>query len=245
MSEVTAIEIPSTSPDGQWKATVLENQQSAILRVSSTDGTTEWIAETITSTDIWGGFEWAIPFTWSQYGHYLYFTHYERTDGCTPEFHGSDLQRLDLQTGEVTELAPKVGYWLALSPDERTLAYLSFEKGLVLRELLTNEERSARPAIYKAYPGVIIFVSHLVWSPDGKTLMFTAGIDPCDMPDFVSTSVIRVDAETLSQIELIRESKEWLTAIEWPDVESVLLKDRDGQHWWMNATTGEITRKEE
>ena len=70
--------------------------------------------------------------------------------------------------------------------------------------------------------------------------MFTAEVDTCQMPDFLSTSVIRVDAERLSQTELIQENKEWLTTIEWPEVERVRLEDKNRQRWWMNATTGEV-----
>lgn len=233
--------MPSISPDGQWKATVLEGQESTILRVSRIDGAVEWIAETITDRDFWGGFEWAIPFHWSQKEYRLYFTHHVRGDGCISQFHGSDLHSLDLQTGEVTEIVPRVGYWLALSPDETTLAYLSFEKGLVLHNLTSGDERRVHLNIEDAYPETPIHESNLLWSPDGNLLVLTIAIDVCG-PEW-SNAIIQVDAATLSQTILIHEDEKLFHTIEWSEATRILLWEKDRHLWWLDTGTGAVTAK--
>jgi Tol biopolymer transport system component len=234
--------MPSTSPDGKWKATVLEDQESASLRVSSTDGSVVWIADTVTERDIYGGFEWPIPFHWSKDGRYLYFTHHERGDGCISLFHGSDLQRLDLQTGEVTEIIPRVGYWLALSPDETTLAYLSFEKGLILHDLPSGDERQVHLDIEDAYPETPLHKSHLLWSPNGNLLVLTIDIDVCG-PGW-STAIVQVDVATLSQTVLLHEDEKLLYTIEWLEANRILLWEEGGHLWWLDTTTGTVTTAE-
>jgi hypothetical protein len=249
---IVAIEAPYTSPSGRWSAIVMEgffdgDQRSAILKVVSDDGDIAWIAETITTTDIWDQFEWAIPFAWSQSEGYLYFTHHVRGDGCSPPMNGSDLYRLDLRNGEVVELVPRIGRWLALSPDESTLAYLSFERerGLVIRDLASGSERSTQLFIEEpdAAEG-IVFTSHLLWSPDGQTLVLTADIDTCQHPDLLSTSIVRIDVDTLAQTTLVQEDKRWLTTVGWSDLGRVLVKDKNGQYWWMDPITGMVTASE-
>lgn len=224
------------------------DQRSAVLKVVSDDGDITWIAETITMTDIWGGFEWAIPFAWSQNDDYLYFTHHKRGDGCSPPMNGSDLYRLDLRNGEVVELVPRLGRWLALSPDESALAYLSWydrEERLVIRNLAAGDERSTRLFVEEQYaPEIIVFTSHLLWSPDGQALVLTAEIDTCQHPDLLSTSIVRVDVKTLAQTTLVYEDKRWLTTVAWPDPNRVLLKDKNGQYWWMDPITGAVMARE-
>jgi hypothetical protein len=181
----------------------LENPQNAILAVASIDGAVKWIAETVTDRDVWGGFEWAIPLHWSNDGRHLYFSHHVRGDGCISDFRGSDLHRLDLQTGEVTEIVPRVGYWLALSPDEQTLAYLSFERGLVLRDLASGDERQVELDIEADHPETPIHKSDLLWSPDGNSIVLTVAIDVCGPEQ--STAIVQLDTETLSQTTLVQE----------------------------------------
>ena len=67
------------------------------------------------------------PFHWSNDGRYLFVTNDPAPDGCALFVNGSDLQRVDLSNGEVTQIVEPVGLWLSLSPDETKLAYLSWE----------------------------------------------------------------------------------------------------------------------
>ena len=79
---------------------------------------------------------------------------------------GSDLHKLDLATGESTQLAPRVGYWIALSPDETHLAYLNSGHIGVL-DLTTGNSREAE-IITKYPPSILTYPLDIVWSPDGK-----------------------------------------------------------------------------
>jgi hypothetical protein len=245
--EEKVIGTPSVSPDSEWSATVLEgyfgnHQESAILKVTSADGEVEWIADVVTETTIYGGFERPVPFEWSRTGDYLYFTHDLAMDGCFCENYGSDLYRLDLRSGQVLELMPRGAYWLALSPDEKVLASLSFANGLTLHDLESEEEQRIELDIEREYEndfgGVLVYRRNLKWSPNGDALLLEVTVDACG--PLLSSSIIRVDVATLSQTTLIREEAQSLHILEWLDAEWVLIEDGMGNEWKVNVPTGEL-----
>lgn len=146
-SPAPEITFTSTSPDGKWAAqgaampaTDAETRH-VWLNVSKTDGTVEWRV-----VDEWSaqalGQTTPKPFAWSQDECYLYFTNFGVPDGCPRFVNGSDLHRVDLSDGSVTEVVPVVGFWLALSPNESQVVYVGYgDRGLVIRDLATGEER--------------------------------------------------------------------------------------------------------
>ena len=171
------VETTTRSPDGQWTATavVATPNQSNIgryyrgLKVAQTRGQTLW-----QPLDVWErfGFGYLSPgvIKWSNDGHYLYFTGVPHPDGCAPAANGWDLQRLDLSNGSVTEILASRARWLALSPGDKWLAYLTYQPiELVLHEMTTGRERriaiASDPAHTEAAPRV--------WSPNSRALAFT------------------------------------------------------------------------
>ena len=110
----------SRSRDGRWDAQGMVafpgdggEEYYTQLKVKKTDGTVEW-----TVVDEWSrsglGYTTPQPFHWSRDGRYLYFTNEPVPDGCGLFVNGSDLHRIDLSDGSVTELVPSSGLWLSL-----------------------------------------------------------------------------------------------------------------------------------
>jgi ABC-2 type transport system permease protein len=233
----------STSPDGKWSAQRLvafpigggENYYTQ-LKVKETDGVVEW-----TVVDEWShfglGYTTPQPFHWSRDGRSLYFTNEPVPDGCGVFVNGSDLHRIDLGDGRVTEVVPPSGLWLSLSPDETTLAYIGYGgRGLVLRDLATSAERET-----KLNPGQDYAAGHIIWSPDGTALVLTLAIRPCSTDWAESVSVMRVEVATLEQTMLIHQDRRLFTPVEWPILARVLLSDDGGNLWWMDSRTGQVT----
>jgi len=208
------------------------------LKVSKRDGTTEWVI-----VDEWA--EWGLGYTipqplhWSHDGRYLYITNKPVPDGCAVFVNGTDLRRVDLSDGSVREIVPSAGLWLSLSPDETMLAYIGYgDRGLVIRDLATGIEQET-----KLDPGKDYQAGHIIWSPDGTTIMLALAIRPCSTDWADSTSIIRVDVATLEQVTLLQEDKRLLVPVEWATADKVLLKDKGGDYWLMDATTGEVTKE--
>jgi len=233
----------SVSPDGQWIVQGLAafpktgDDYYTQLQVLRADGSIER-----TVVDEWShlGLGYTTPrvFHWSQNGRYLYFTNEPVPNGCAVFVNGSDLWKIDLADGSVTQVVPHVGLWLSLSPDETTLAYIGYgDRGLVLRDLTTSVEREV-----KLDPGQEYSAGQITWSPDGKTIMLTLALRPCSKDWAAATSIVRVEVETLEQTTLIDQDSHLFTILEWPTVERVLVVDRDSDYWWMDTTTGHLQR---
>lgn len=230
------------SPDGEWSAQGLTafptNPKIGYytqLKVVEVDGVLEW-----TAVDAWSplglGYTTPQPFHWSRDGRYFYFTNEPVVDGCAVFVNGSDLQRVDLEDGSVTEMAPSSGLWLSLSPDETMLAFIGYGgRGLVLRDLLTGAERET-----KLDPGQSYAAGHIVWSPDGAALVLTLALQPCATDWAAAVSVLRVEVETLEQTTLIREDERLFVTAGWPAPDEILLRDDAGNAWWMDADTGQV-----
>ena len=231
------------SPDGKWIAQGTEKYPTTGgeyfrgLKVVSQDGIVEWIL-----VDKWE--EWLLgyplprPLRWSPDSRYFYFTTMFVPDGCGLFINGSDVQQLDVTTGRLTELVPRVSSALSLSPDTTMLAYITEGPALVLRHLATGAEQQIRLDVPADSPA-----GSIVWSPDGNAIMLTTAVSPCGPPDWAQ-SVIRVDVTALSQTTILDDDKRLLQTVEWPEAEKVLLQDWNGNFWWLNPTTGELTPKE-
>lgn len=236
----------STSPNGEWIAQVFValptvsdiGKYYTQLKLSKADGTLEWIV-----VDEWveDGLGYTIPqpLQWSRDGRYLYFTNKPVPDGCAVFVNGSDLHRVDLSNGDVRELVPSVGSWLSLSPDETMLAYIRYgDRRLVIRDLATGAERET-----KLDPGRSYEAGHIIWSPDGTALMLTLALQPCSTDGADAISIVRVKTTTLEPTTLIREDQRLFITVEWLTADQVLLRDREGNDWLMDASTGQVTKK--
>jgi hypothetical protein len=256
LSQMSVNEWASTSPNGRWVAVGLvafpkanTGGQQAYVRfmIFSVDGKTHW-----TIIDKWQemglGFPMPEPLSWSQDHKHFYFSHRLIPDGCSAFPFLTDLQRVNLADGTVTELLPQSAVALALAPAESQVAYIGYgERGLVLRDLVTGEERET-----KIDPGKDFNVGNILWSPEGNALALTLAINPCTGVYGVSktvwaesTTILWVDAKTLQQKVLLKEDSRLFITQEWNDPGKITITDgAENSLWSLNVDTGEIARKQ-
>lgn len=181
------------------------------------------------------------PLTWSQDGKYLYYTHHFRNgDGCLGYWasNGRDLFKLDLTSGETTQLSPRIGNWLALSPDEKFLGFLDSGRIGIL-ELENGQSRDAEIES-NLDPSIMTHPLHMVWSPDGKNIIIGLLSNICVDEDSDKYSLIKINAMTFDQTVLVEESSEWLQPIEWLEPNRVLIRDESGKYWRLDPDTGKL-----
>jgi len=243
-------EPPQLSPDGQWQAVSKitppepvagdEMEQfptgqkyHAEMVVSRVDGSQSW-----TVVDEWRS--WGIGYTypevlaWSSDGRTLFFTNVPVPDGCAPFVNGGDLWQIDLDSGMIDEILPFVGLGMALSPDERQLAYFgSYGKGMTMLDLLSMEEE----AIELPYEGDGWGLGDLTWSPDGDYLVLTQVFNVC-MPN-PTTTVVRVDPKSLEAINIVELGEGYFRLLRWLTHEMILLLSADSSEFTLNIITGE------
>jgi hypothetical protein len=213
-------------------------QYQTRLEAVNTAGTVKW---TLADQTLNYGLGYTIPhpFHWSADGRYLYFTNLAVPDGCSLFHNGSDLYRADLSTGQVTEIVPPWVWWLSLSPDEQTVAYIRWNGEALLLTILNPATGNYRQTTFE---GNYTQAGNIVWSPDGQAFMLTLAAQPCDPANWTQ-SIARVDVATLSPTILIRDDKRLFVTTEWPEVDTVELTDKDGDLWTLEVTSGELEKK--
>jgi hypothetical protein len=237
----------SYSPDGNWVAEGLVASSRSIiccpdyytrLVVSRVDGSTQYVV-----VDKWEksglGYTTPRPFHWSSDGSYFYYTNQPVVEGCGIFVNGADLYKVDLRDGVVIEIIPSSGLWLSLSADESSLAYIGYaQRGLVLRDLATGEEREV-----SIDPGIPYKAGLVVWLPDESAVALTLAINPCFTDWADATTILIVDTNTLEISTLIEADERKFITIEWSQPDEILLKDENGIMWILNPVTGEVRRK--
>jgi hypothetical protein len=109
----------------------------------------------------------------------------------------------------------------------------------VLHDVATGDER--RLSVDAGH----LQAGDIVWSPDGKALVYTMAISNFENPESEKYAIARVDAATLSQTILIPDDQRLLQTAVWPTVNAVWLNDKDNNAWQMNPETGEVMLVEE
>lgn len=240
VSELTWSERQFPSPSGAWVATVRLGEPLDARGHLAGDAAYEEVI--LARTD--GSLAWTVSARWLGYGlggdspaqflftpdeRGLYFTREGTSDGCGGAFF--ELWRVDLETGAVTPVAPFTWGRLAPSPDGALAAYGQ----LALLDLTTG------------VTGTIALgedvlpewkINHLLWSPDGRRLV-AAFSDECS-PD-TPTVLLSVEAATRSAQVLLRDEARRFTPIDWTDPERILVRDSEGQNWWLSAADGALT----
>jgi hypothetical protein len=127
------------------------------------------------------------------------------------------------------------------------LAYLSFEKSLVLRDLASGGERQVDLAGVRQRSEQSVRGSHLLWSPEGSRLVLTVALNMCGLDG--SNAIVRVDPVTLTQVPLFYQEGRLVWTEAWPEAGRILLKedklDQTGEPFWpwhwLDADTGKVT----
>ena len=248
------IEQSVVSPSGKWLALTMiikseseiDNKNSSMLVIVNQQNSAERTIEKIDFTS-WLGYSVPWSLAWSENEDYLYYTHrFGGGDGCFGEddYLGIDLHRFNLDSGESTQLTPKLGYWLALSPDQSMVAYLTNDKKLRIRNIETGEERETFIKEQLKYSDQIItHASNLIWSLDNKELLLTLQVNVCVMEDDATNSIIKVDAKTLTQRVLVFEDPNRPITLAWPDNGLALVQDENSLYWWLNPVNGQMTER--
>lgn len=240
-----------TSPDGHWVAErvialapddawaswpEVRPVDYFSLSVRSADGRVER-----KMVDAWkpSGEGWTYPeiVRWSKDGRSLYYTEYPVAGGCPLFFNGSGLFKVDLESGAIYEILPVGGmYLMALSPDEKALAYTAWDN-MVLRDLATGEER-------KVPMGALFW--RMVWSPDSRFLAVTFFKTACVTleEEREATSLWLVDAQTLEKQVIFAEDPRRLMAEEWTEKGHIVLRDPEGRRWLLNVVSRAIMLEE-
>jgi hypothetical protein len=155
----------------------------------------------------------------------MYYTHAPVPDGCALFANGSDLVRLDLQTGDVEEVLPPVAQVISLAPDATRVAYIGYGPAgaITVRSLASGEEHSIPLPVEPDDQ-----IGSIVWSPFGDAVALAVAHAPCTGGWTAATSVLVVDlVGGRATVLLSRDSRLPLPAA-WPSLESLEVEMQKG-----------------
>jgi WD40 repeat protein len=240
----------STSPNGEWDATITGTKQgenrTLFFKVANNRRYKIWEVENVGFAEPenpMNGFRYPYIFDWSEDGRYLYYSHLSTGgDGCyiLSRPGGFDLKRFDLATGEDVTILDKGGTWLALSPDESKLAYISgWDGNVTVLDMESKQERTIPLSSITEVPGMVDTTGHAFWSPDGNHLVYAFLWGDCG--DYYYSYIIDFDLRTQKQSVLIDQDEHGYVPIGWSTPDKILLEDNQATYWWLNPTTKQIT----
>ena len=232
----------ATSPDGVWQIEGLTalpkaggEQYYTEMRVKKADGSAEWLP-VATWSNFGLGYTTPQPLHWSPDGRYLYFTNAPVPDGCGLFVNASDLQRLNLADGTVTEVLPYGLTWsLAIAPNGKAVAYNKGDE-LYLLDLASSNVTTTK--VEGLEPNAMW--GNFVWSPDSQQLAFTIAYAPCQPPAW-SHSIVVVDIQRMTMTTVVEKDIRRLTAITWNDASQIVLADPQEKQWILDLNTGTVT----
>ena len=238
--QVEAIE----SPNREWIAQTTFEQEiyeeyHVQFTVSLKNGKKTW-----TVMDYWGegiGHTYAQLHQWSNDSQYFYFTG-DRVAGGGCNFFPVDSkwQRLNVNTGQVSDFLLPLGRGHAISPDESTIAFASPDTPLhiSLYDIHSGHEEKVLlpidPNLEAAQAGDIL------WARDGNAVILSVATGDCNSST-LNFYLMRVDIKTMDITELAGKSKDLLRPVRLESTNHLLIRDWNGYTWWINATNGEPT----
>jgi len=187
--------------------------------------------------DEWRDYGLGYPTTigWSGDGSRLYLTDQLRPDGCGPVF-VENLRQVDVQTGEITPLAARLGLFPIISPGGERLASIGVEE-VIIKSLSSGVEM---PVPF-AKPEGNWLPEAPVWSPDGNHLLLPITHDPCGLLEERTGSLMLFDLVRATYRTLIERDKRLLSPLSWPLEDTAQLSDSAGSTWWLDVPAGEVT----
>lgn len=211
------------SPNGQW---VEVSCSWDTIEFVDTDETKNWEASADTLVNPGGDYFIGVDH-WSNDGAYVYIDFDPHTDGYWEPFHqGIVLYRLDLGTGQISEVLPLrtsdwIFYSIAFSPNDRRLAYIATDKSPVIlniRDMQTGVDESFEfDPKYNTGGG-------FVWSPDSQRLVFSVTQFDTNTAEYIATSIILWDKDKSELTELIKDHQSLMQTIEWVDEMKIRLQ---------------------
>jgi hypothetical protein len=164
----------------------------------------------------------------------MYFTDVPAPNDCTPFVDGQSLGRVELATGKVQKILPRIGLGMSLSPNESTLAYIANENplGLVLRDLATGVERQINLQVGDKD----VRAGSFVWSDNGTALFLAITVHPCD-PAHSLYSIVRIETQTLTPKPL-RSQQGVLIPVKWEPPAVLWIQNEGGDVWRIDAISG-------
>jgi len=211
------------------------------LVVRSLTDTRSWTVEALSAP--WRVVAAPWPFHWSTDGHTLYVTHRViRADGCfgAESSNGTDLQTWDLQTGAHEIVVADTGGWMALSPDEQTLAYVTSQPArLILHDVVSGQERAFGTDVFVEEQTPAKLTS-LVWSPDQERIASTVRLHSCGDAVAEQHAILVFDVRALSQ-RVVWQGDEELSIEHWDGDDRLELVDASGEAWQLDVRTGLLT----
>ena len=230
------------SPNREWLAQTTFEQEIYVgyhiqFTVARKDGTKTWTIMDHSGDGV--GYKYAQLHQWSNDSKYFYFSG-DRIAGGGCDFFPVDSkwQRLNVDTGQITDFILPPGRGHAIAPDESTIAYASPATPLhiALHDVQSGQEQKILlpidPKIEAAQAGDIL------WTPDGRAVILSMATgDGCNSSklDFY---LMRVDISSGNIIELAGRSKDLLRPLRLEPPNHLLIRDWNGYTWWVDATNG-------
>lgn len=233
------------SPDGRWTAQVRFTEQDEQLRVLfqilDAQGSPARTLYDQSSSGL--GYGYPLLKHWSADSRSLYYALNWAADGCS-ELYSLDTawQRVDIETGEVIELALPSGRAHTLSPDGTWLAYIAPEPPLrVVVERLDGKQEAELDLDAAGWASEGTQAGDLVWSPDGASLALALASDTVCGATRPEYALARIDWQAGSITLLAGYSASRVMPLEWPLAGRILVRDWNGYTWWIDDATGEVT----
>ena len=239
--------LKALTDDGKWEISVLLGHNSTI-QVRSVDGKVTWILDETTLPDVQLGQLWNYKTSNDKSALFFGLNPYESEDivlNRWPPSYG--LYKLNLASGEVEAiLKPHTdssgfatyGYF-ALSPDESQIIYSWWdEPSIVVRSITTLEEKSM------ALPDNNKIAGPFVWSPDGKSAIFTMWSNVWDYPTDFQIARLDIEDESIHSLYSDNEEKKFFVPSEWVQEDVAYLVDRrTDKQWQINPITGKLQER--
>ena len=162
-------------------------------------------------------------------------------DGCGKvlEFYnGSGLFRLDLQTGELSDMVPDeklATYAFSISPQDTKLIYAKEGTKLLtikLKNVFSGQEKSI--TLDEKYDGA----GNFAWFPNEDKVLFVATENVCE--DNQIYSILTLDLSTLEVKTVIDLLDRNLSAIEWEAPDILRMSDWHGNTWILDIKLSQL-----
>jgi len=182
------------------------------------------------------GLGFTIPqvFLWSNDGEYLFLAETGSADGSGERFY-DQLERLQLEDGKLVELNLPGGPGESISADGKMLARIDGER-LDLIKIETGEVNELTFEV----PRVEWRTGQIVWSPEGRTILFTVRLNPFAPVDEMFSNLYLADLETGSVKTLIADDRRRFSILSFPKESAALLADLEAREWWLSVPNGQV-----